>query len=322
MTLRVGFAGTPLFAERALRAIAGAGYSLPLVLSRPDRPKGRGMAVQPSPVKAAALELGLEVLQPATLRSPEAQAALAAVALDVLVVAAYGLILPQAVLDWPRLGCLNIHASLLPRWRGAAPIERAIEAGDRETGVSIMRMEAGLDTGPVVEMRSIAIGPRETAGQLHDRLAALGAERILAALSILAAGAALPAVPQPEAGISYAARIRPDEALLDFREDADVLDRRIRAFDPAPGAFAMQSGRRIKVWEAQPIDVPADAVPGTVLAVGSGGIVVACGRSGLRLTSLQPAGSRRLNATQAQAGRLVVPGDRFDVAQAGPSAAA
>jgi len=318
MTLRVGFAGTPVFAERALRAIAQAGYSLPLVLSRPDRPKGRGMDVQGSPVKAAALELGLRVMQPATLRSAGVQAELLAIPLDVLVVAAYGLILPQAVLDWPRIGALNIHASLLPRWRGAAPIERAIEAGDGMSGVSIMRMDAGLDTGPVLRMRSLDIAPRETAGLLHDRLAALGTDLMLSTLATLAKGEPLPETPQPAEGVTYAARIRAEEALLDFREDAAALDRRVRAFNPAPGAFAMHAGHRVKIWEALPLPDTAGAEPGTVLAVTSAGIDVACGKGCLRLMTLQRAGSRRMSATQAQAGRLAATGDRFDI-PAGPA---
>ena len=242
--LAVGFAGTPAFAALALDRIAAAGFTIPLVLTRPDKPKGRGLKLEASPVAQLAGRLGLPVLKPASLKSEPDRAAALAVPLDVLVVAAYGLILPQAVLDWPRHGCLNIHASILPRWRGAAPIARAIEAGDATSGVSIMQMDAGLDTGPVIDTVAVPIGPRDTAGTLHDALAAgwRGGDRRRSCAGSTATGR-LAATPQPAAGATYAKKIAREDAALDWTLDADALDRRIRAFDPAPGAHASFRGR-------------------------------------------------------------------------------
>ena len=293
-TLRVGFAGTPVFAERALQAILNAGFEVVVALTQPDRPSGRGMQLTPSPVKQLALAHNIPVEQPLSLRNAEAQAMLRAYALDVLVVVAYGLILPQAVLDMPRLGCLNIHASLLPRWRGAAPIHRAIEAGDAETGVCIMQMDAGLDTGGVVDEAHLSILPTETTAQLHDRLATLGAERIVAVLQQLATGEALLAQPQPETGVTYAHKLEKAEARLDVSTSAAVLDRKIRAFNPFPGAVLLVGDKPIKIWQASLID--GSAVPGTVLAADATGVIIACGEGALRLEMLQAPGGKRLLA--------------------------
>ncbi len=308
--LRVAFAGTPEFAARALQSILDAGYDVALVLTQPDRPAGRGMKLTASAVKQLALARGIEVDQPEKLRTDEQRARLAACAPDVLVVAAYGLILPQAVLDLPRLGCLNIHASLLPRWRGAAPIHRAIEAGDTETGITIMQMDAGLDTGPMLLRRAEPILPTDTTATLHDRLAALGGECIVAALGALSAGS-LVATPQPEAGVTYAAKIGRAEASIDWTRPAADIERAMRAFDPFPGLSALLRDTVVKFWSAQVVD--ADGVPGTVLAAGDDGIVVACGRGALRLTLLQRPGSRRLPCGEFLRGFAVSVGERFSI---------
>jgi methionyl-tRNA formyltransferase len=296
--LRVGFAGTPEFAAEALAAILAVGHTVPLVLTQPDRPAGRGMKLQPSAVKQCALQHGLPVAQPTSLkldgRYPEeaaaARVALQAAQLDVLVVAAYGLILPQWVLDLPRLGCLNIHGSLLPRWRGAAPIHRAIEAGDAETGVTIMQMDAGLDTGDMLLVAPEPIRPDDTTATLHDRLATLGGQWIVEALALAARGG-LTATPQPAEGITYAHKIDKQEAALDWTLPAAVLARRVRAFDPFPGASFRRTGEVVKVWQADAVD--GQGAPGTVLAVESDRLVVACGVGALALTSLQRPGGRR-----------------------------
>ena len=292
--LRVGFAGTPAFAEQALQAILSAGFNVVVALTQPDRPSGRGMQLTPSPVKQLALKHGIPVEQPVSLRNDDAQAMLRAYDLDVLVVVAYGLILPQVVLDMPRAGCLNIHASLLPRWRGAAPIHRAIEAGDTETGVCIMQMDAGLDTGGVVDEARLPILPTETTAQLHDRLAALGADRIVAVLQQLAVGGALHAQPQPEAGVTYAHKLEKAESLLDPVQSAAQLDRQIRAYNPFPGAVLQSDGKPIKIWQAS--IVAGQGIPGTVLAADDHGVVVACGDGALRLEVLQAPGGKRLPA--------------------------
>ncbi|QEL63496.1 methionyl-tRNA formyltransferase [Oryzomicrobium terrae] len=311
--MRVVFAGTPEFAAAALEAIVAAGFEVPLVLTQPDRPAGRGMALQPSPVKTLAETHGLPVFQPVSLRDEAAQARIAAAAPDIMVVAAYGLILPQAVLDLPRLGCINIHASLLPRWRGAAPIHRAILAGDAETGICIMQMEAGLDTGPVLARAVLPIGEDDSAGRLHDRLAALGAELVVTTLGKLRAGP-LPATPQPEAGVTYAAKLARSEAPLDFTKPAAALLRQVRAFDPFPGSTAEVGGVLVKVWDAQVRPVRGE--PGEVLAADRNGILVACGEQGLLLTELQKPGGKRLPAGQFLAGFRMVPGDRFALPRA------
>jgi methionyl-tRNA formyltransferase len=316
MTLRVGFAGTPDFARQALEAIAGAGFTIPIVLTRPDKPKGRGLAVSASPVKACALARHLPLAQPATLKTPEGREDALAVPLDVLVVAAYGLILPPAVLAWPRLGCLNIHASLLPRWRGAAPIQRAIEAGDATTGITIMQMDEGLDTGPTIDAREVPIGSRETAGSLHDRLAAVGAELIVEVLGRLEREGRLAARPQPGEGATYAARIGAADARVDWTRDAAAIDRQVRALDPAPGAYTTLDGGIVKLWRAHPLPSEGPAAPGTVLAASAAGIDVACGDGVLRIVELQRAGGRRLPSSALVAGRFVAPGARFVAAAA------
>ncbi|MEN9880690.1 MAG: methionyl-tRNA formyltransferase [Pseudomonadota bacterium] len=309
MALRVGFAGTPAFAQKALQAILDARFDVVVVLTQPDRPSGRGMQLTPSPVKTLALSERIPVEQPSSLRNDEAQAMLRAYDLDVLVVVAYGLILPQAVLELPRAGCLNIHASLLPRWRGAAPIHRAIEAGDAETGVCIMQMDAGLDTGGVVDEARLPILPMETTAQLHDRLAALGAERIVAMLQKLAAGETLLAQAQPEAGVTYAHKLEKAEARLDVSAPAALLDRKIRAYNPFPGAVLQAGDQPIKIWQAS--IVQEQGLPGTVLTADDAGVVMACGEGALRLEVLQAPGGKRLPAADFLRGHPLPAGTRL-----------
>ncbi|RRD90174.1 methionyl-tRNA formyltransferase [Conchiformibius steedae] len=305
--MKVAFAGTPEFAAAALRAVA-AEFELPLVLTQPDRPKGRGMALQASPVKQAAQALGLRVEQPQSLRgSDEIPHLLKALDIDVMVVAAYGLILPQSVLDAPKHGCLNIHASLLPRWRGAAPIQRAIEAGDAETGVCIMQMDAGLDTGAVVSEHRLAIGGNDTAADVHDALMHLGAAAVVADLRRLRDTGQLNAVPQPEQGISYAAKLNKEEAQIDWSQPADVLARKIRAFNPVPAAWTLWEGKPLKIWLAHSTQDTGAA--GEILAADSKGILVGCGTGALRIESLQPAGGKRMNAAAFAAGRSQLIGE-------------
>ena len=307
--MKLIFAGTPEFAACALRAILAAGHDVALVLTQPDRAAGRGMALRPSPVKEVALAAGLDVFQPASLKDPATWERLRTADAEAMVVAAYGLILPQGVLDIPRFGCLNIHASLLPRWRGAAPIQRAILAGDAETGVCIMRMEAGLDTGPVLRSGRLPIADGETAGTLHDKLAGLGARLIV---DTLAAGLPAESVPQLAEGVTYAAKIDKAEALLDWRQPATLLERHVRAFNPFPGAATQLNGVGIKVWGAVSTTAATDgAAPGTVLTSGPDGIVVASGDGALRLTELQKAGGRRLSAAQFLAGHSLDSGAVF-----------
>ena len=307
--MRAIFAGTPAFAVPALRALAAAGHELALVLTQPDRPAGRGLARGASAVKDAAQALGAEVYQPATLKDRNVRERLRAVRPDVLIVAAYGLILPQAVLDIARLGALNIHASLLPRWRGAAPIQRAILAGDAVTGVSIMRMDAGLDTGPVLLRAETPIGSDDTAGSVHDRLASLGATLLLEALRGLERGT-LVAAAQSGEGVTYAPKIEKSEARIDWTRPAREVDRQIRAFNPHPGAVATIRGTELKIWRAATGD---DAgAPGTILRVDAPGVVVACGIGSLTLVELQRPGGRRLAADDFLHGFALAPGERFD----------
>ena len=302
--MKLVFAGTPEFAAVALRALHEAGFEIPLVLTQPDRPAGRGMQLQASAVKQYALAHGMEVLQPLSLRmdskdpqrAVEARAAherLQALDYDVMVVAAYGLILPRSTLDIKP--CINIHGSLLPRWRGAAPIHRAIEAGDAETGVTIMQMEEGLDTGPMMLIERVAIEDTDSTGSLHDKLAALGGRMIVDALRKMAAGQ-LEAVPQPEEGVTYAAKISKDEAKLDIGLSAEALARKVRAFNPFPGAQGLVEGVAVKIWNAQPLAGKGE--PGRVLAADAQGIVVACGEGALRLVELQKPGGKRLAAAE------------------------
>ena len=293
----------------ALEALAAAGHDLAAVLTQPDRPAGRGLAPAAGPVKQAAQRRGVPVLQPSTLKDAAAQARLAELAPDALVVAAYGLILPQAVLDIPPRGALNIHASLLPRWRGAAPIERALLAGDPITGVCIMQMDAGLDTGPVLLREELPIAPEDTAGTLHDKLAALGARLVVAALDGLAGGTLRPG-PQPGEGVTYAAKIEKHEPRLDWSRSAREAERQVRAFNPAPGAGARVRGAELKVWRATV--VAARGAPGAVIAAGADGVTVACGDGALRLEELQRAGGRRLPAGAFLRGFPLAPGDRFE----------
>jgi methionyl-tRNA formyltransferase len=305
--MKVVFAGTPEFAAVALESLLQAGFEIPLVLTQPDRPAGRGLQLHASAVKQVALAHGIEVLQPLSLRTDsrdseraaQAQAAharLLATDYDVMVVAAYGLILPRSTLDIKP--CINIHGSLLPRWRGAAPIHRAIEAGDLDTGVTIMEMEEGLDTGPMLLAERVTIGAFDTTGALHDRLAKLGAELIVAALRLREQGKLTP-VPQPEVGVTYAAKISKDEAKLDFSCSAQELGRKIRAFNPFPGAHAEVNGVTIKIWGAESLAAGSDALAGQVLAADAQhGIVVACNSGTLRLTELQKPGGKRLPAAE------------------------
>ena len=305
--MKLIFAGTPEFASQALSAIVAAGHQVALVLTQPDRPAGRGMALQPSAVKNVALAHGIEVFQPLTLKYAEAQAKIAAVGAEVMVVAAYGLILPQAVLDMPRFGCINIHGSLLPRWRGAAPIQRALLAGDAETGVCIMQMEAGLDTGPVLLRGALPIAATDTTASLHDRLAELGARLCVEALGQLP----LPAEPQPGEGVTYAHKIEKAEAVIDWTKSAAELDRHIRAFNPFPGAQALFGGQTVKLWQATP--VAGSGPVGSVLAVDKKRIVIACGEGALAVSELQKAGGKRLPVQQFLAGHPLKVGDRFDI---------
>jgi methionyl-tRNA formyltransferase len=298
--LRLGFAGTPKFSVPALDALAGSGHLVRAVFTKPDRPAGRGRHVQVSPVKQRALELGLAVLEPVTFKSPETLGVLQALDLDALVVVAYGLILPPPALAVPRLGCYNIHASLLPRWRGAAPIQRALLAGDRVTGVTIMRMEAGLDTGPMLASCAVDIEDGDTGGTLHDRLAAVGARLLLETLDALARGP-VPETLQPEAGVTYAQKISKAEAQIDWRADAAEVLRKVRAFNPAPVAQTRWGGQQLRIWEAQLASTAAareKTAPGTVTGAAPCGIDVACGNGALRITRLQLAGRKPVTAAE------------------------
>ncbi len=302
MGLRAAFAGTPEFAAVALQALLRAGFEVPLVLTQPDRPAGRGMKLQASPVKQVAQQHGIALSQPMSLRLdgkyPEAAAAaheaLLAARPDLMVVAAYGLILPQWVLDLPRLGCLNIHASLLPRWRGAAPIHRAIEAGDAETGITIMQMDAGLDTGDMLLVERLRIEADDTTASLHDKLAVQGGRLIVEALELAACGGLQPRR-QPDEGVCYAHKIEKAESDIDWAQPAALIERRLRAFDPFPGGLSHLEGEPLKIWKAQL--AAGQGRPGEVLAADAAGILVACGAGALRLTELQRAGGKRMPAS-------------------------
>lgn len=300
--MRLAFMGTPAFAVPTLDALAAAGFDIAAVYSQPPRPAGRGKRLQPSAVHARAEALGLAVRTPVTLRDAAAQAAFAGLGLDAAVVVAYGLILPRPVLDAPRLGCVNLHASLLPRWRGAAPVQRAIMAGDAETGVCVMRMEQGLDTGPVLARLSTPIGADETAGELGERLARLGAPLVVETLRALGAGRAT-ATPQPETGALYAAKIDKAEARLDWGEPAEALARRIRALNPAPGAWTMLGDERLKLLAAH-VEAGQGA-PGTVL---DDALLIACGAGALRIDRAQRPGRAPMDRAELLRGLKVAPG--------------
>jgi methionyl-tRNA formyltransferase len=299
------FAGTPRFAAVALDALLAAGHRVPLVMTQPDRPTGRGRTVRISEVKRVALARGCAVQQPVSLRDDELLAGIAAIAPDVMVVAAYGLLVPEALLRMPARGCINIHASLLPRWRGAAPIQRAIIAGDAETGITIMQMDQGLDTGPILSLASIAINVDDTAQTLHDRLAALGARMIVDTLVSAPASR-----PQPAEGVTYANKISKEEARIRWSEAAALIERRLRAFDPEPGAFTQCEVDVLKIWRAR-VEKATRGAPGEVLRADSDGIVVACGTDALRITELQRAGGKRMAAPAFLAGHRLSAGARF-----------
>lgn len=316
--MKVIFAGTPEFAAVALAHLYEAGFEIPLVLTQPDRPAGRGMQLHPSPIKQYALKHAIPVAQPVSLRldgkypdeAAKAHALLKTTEHQVMVVAAYGLILPASILAIPPLGCLNIHASLLPRWRGAAPIHRAIETGDSETGITIMQMNEGLDTGPMLLTQSEPIAENDTTGSLHDRLALLGGHLIVEALKKLTQGGLI-AVPQPDEGVTYAAKISKQEANLDFRLPAAVLLRRIQAFNPFPGAAARIHDTALKIWHASSLELTGN--PGEILSVTPEAVVVACGVGALKLTELQKPGGKRLLASQFLQGFALEPGERFQI---------
>ncbi|MHB9100709.1 MAG: methionyl-tRNA formyltransferase [Sulfuricella sp.] len=308
--MRLIFAGTPEFAAVALAALIEAGHDVALVLTQPERPAGRGMRLTPSPVKQLALRHGLSVLQPAALKDAEVQAQLAAVNADAMIVAAYGLLLPPAVLTLPRLGCLNIHASLLPRWRGAAPIQRAILAGDPETGITIMQMDSGLDTGGMLLRAALPIADHDTAQTLHDKLAVLGASSIVSALQQLELGA-LQAQPQDGSAATYAAKLSKAEGWLDWRKSAAELARAVRAYNPFPVAQARLQAETWRIWQAQEAQRDGGS-PGEILQADKEGILVRCGEGALLLKELQKAGGKRLPASSFLVGNPVQPGDRFE----------
>ena len=297
--LKVAFAGTPEFARAALQAIHDAGFAVPLVLTQPDRPAGRGLRLQASAVKQFAVQHGLPLAQPRSLRldgkfaddAAAAARALQQAAPDVMVVAAYGLILPPWALASPRWGCLNIHGSLLPRWRGAAPIQRAVEAGDSQTGITLMQMDAGLDTGAMLLSEAVPISADDTSAGLHDRLAALGARLVVQGLHALTAGRLSP-VPQPAQGVTYAHKIDKAEGLIDWQASAELIERRVRAFDPNPGCSFEWAGQTVKVWRARV--VRAEGTAGQRLAAGDGHLLMACGDGALDLLELQAPGGRRV----------------------------
>ncbi|TDR80360.1 methionyl-tRNA formyltransferase [Paludibacterium purpuratum] len=301
--MKLIFAGTPDFAACALEALIAAGHDIPLVLTQPDRPAGRGMKLKPSAVKTVAMQHGLRVEQPPTLKTPEAQAMIREIGAEVMVVAAYGLILPQSVLDMPARGCLNIHGSLLPAWRGAAPVQRAIQAGDRQTGITIMQMDAGLDTGAMLTRHPLEIDALETSGTLFARLTRLGAEAIVATLSQLDA---LTPQAQPTEGVSYAHKISKQEALIDWSASADAIARMIRAFNPAPGAHTLLNGEPLKLWMAEALSGTAE--PGLIVRADTDGILVGCGAGLVCLSELQAPGARRLPVRDFLAGHAGLTG--------------
>jgi len=304
------FAGTPPFAATALAAIIEARHRVLLVLTQPDRPSGRGLKSQESAVKQLALEHQIPIYQPTSLKNQEAIDRLQLVNADVMVVAAYGLLLPESILRIPLLGCLNIHASLLPRWRGAAPIQRAILAGDQETGITIMQMDQGLDTGAMLLSEAVDIQAEDTTGDLHDRLANLGGRLIVDAMRALETGK-LAATPQPEMGVTYAAKISKQEAALNFQASATILERKIRAFNPFPAASAEIAGITLKIWHAECVDLTGE--PGQILSVTEQGVTVACGHGALVLKELQKPGGKRLPAAEFVKGFPMKSGQHFEI---------
>ena len=297
MPLRIVFAGTPDFSVAPLEALIASPHEVVAVYTQPDRPAGRGRKLVPGPVKQKALDHGIPVMQPASFREDGAIANLASLQPDLLVVVAYGLLLPEAVLEIPRLGCINIHASLLPRWRGAAPIQRAILAGDSRSGVCIMQMDAGLDTGPVWLEKEIALAQDETGGSLHDRLAALGADALMEALPLIIAGDHKP-MPQPEEGVCYAHKLSKEEACIDWSVPARQIDLLVRAFNPWPVAYADLDGKKVRLWETEVLAGSASAAPGTVVATSRAGVDVATADGILRITRLQMPGKRPVTAQE------------------------
>jgi methionyl-tRNA formyltransferase len=293
--LRLAFAGTPDFAVPHLAVCKNPDVEIVAVYTQPDRPAGRGRQLAPSPIKRAALDAGLRVEQPETLKDPYAQQRLRELDLDLLVVVAYGLILPRKALAMPRLGCWNVHASLLPRWRGAAPIQRALLAGDKQTGVCLMQMEAGLDTGPVLLRRELAIAPMDTGGSLHDRLAVLGADVLNQGLAHVLRGEALTPQPQAADGVTYAHKLDKAEARLDWNDSANALERKVRAFDPWPVAEANIGGERLRIWAANAVPIQTAVAPGSVIAITRDGIDVACAQGILRITEVQRDGGKRIS---------------------------
>jgi len=307
--LKIIFAGTPHFAEKALQALLDQQANVVAVLTQPDRPSGRGMQLKPSPVKQLALQHGLTVLQPASLKDAEIQQQLAAYQADVMVVAAYGLILPKTVLQIPRLGCLNIHASLLPRWRGAAPIQRAILAGDQQTGITIMQMDVGLDTGDMLLRKPCEIAAKDTAETLHDKLAVLGATALTEALPLLQRGELKPVV-QDNSQATYAAKLTKEESQLDWTQNATEQERMVRGYNPFPGACSTINGTPVRVWQAS-IQKDKSGEPGVVLAVEKNALVVACGTYALSLEILQRPNAKALPVAQFLQGFPIQAGDRF-----------
>ncbi|SFN64203.1 methionyl-tRNA formyltransferase [Nitrosospira briensis] len=308
--MRIIFAGTPPFAAPALQSLLNAGHEVALVLTQPDRPAGRGMRTASSVIKLLAQEYKLALLQPHSLKQPELHGQLDAAGADIMVVAAYGIILPSAILSIPRLGCLNVHASLLPRWRGAAPIQRAILAGDRETGITIMQMDRGLDTGAMLLQKSIPIEQDDSAQTLHDKLALLGAQCIVEALAFLQQGK-LHAIPQDETAATYASKPEKYEAEIDWRLDAENINRTVRAFNPRPGAHSRIAGAPMKIWQAS-TGTDSAGKPGEIVAVTRHGIVVACGEGSLVLEIVQKSGGKKLSAAEFLSGHPLRPGDRFE----------
>lgn len=308
--MRLIFAGTPDFAAVALAALIRAGHDVPLVLTQPDRPEGRGLKLHASPVKLLARQHGIAVFQPLSLKNTEAHKVIGDVNAETMIVAAFGLLLPQAVLDIPAHGCLNIHASLLPRWRGAAPIHRAIEAGDRETGITIMQMDAGLDTGAMLLARKSNIAADETTGSLHDKLARLGAECVV---DVLARLQHIKPVAQPDEGVSYARKITKEEARIDWNQSAQNIERKVRAFNPSPVAFGRLDGENLRIWRARAAPASAQSqLPGNINIYNNQLVTVDCGEGALRIEEVQKAGGKRVNIEQFLAGHSIKSGQKFD----------